>query len=107
MLLIRQSDSGAPVCVRMSRRMADTLNTNLAGSVRALYKQKLQQLGHTTSRRLAGERRLIAGRHFDNRSLYRVLSYGRSCDRKNDLLPILQNITVTDTSHHHQHRPHL
>jgi len=37
-----------------------------------------------------------------------VLSpYGRSCDWKNDLLPILQNVTVTNTRHHHQHRPHL
>ena len=32
MLLIRQSDSGAPVCARVSRRKVDTLNTNLDSS---------------------------------------------------------------------------
>jgi len=35
-LLIWQSDSGAPVCARVSRRKADTLNTNLASSLRPL-----------------------------------------------------------------------
>lgn len=35
-LLIRQSDSGAPVCARVSRRKANTLNTNLASSFRPL-----------------------------------------------------------------------
>jgi len=51
---------------------------------------------------------VIAGRHFDCRSAYRVFSYGRSCDRKNDLLPILQNVTVTDARHcHRQSSPSL
>ena len=35
-LLIRQSDSGAPICAHVLRRKADTLNTNLASSFRPL-----------------------------------------------------------------------
>ena len=36
-LLIRQSDSGAPVCTRESTQKVDTLNTNLASSFRPLF----------------------------------------------------------------------
>jgi len=66
-------------------------------------KAQLPQLGYTSGRNsywLANVARLLDA-IFDSRSVYRDLSYGRSCDRKNDLLPILQNVTITDTRHRH------
>jgi len=77
---------------------------------KAINKEKLPQLGYTTGRNsywLANVARLLDAILTPGQRIKRDLSYGRSCDRKNDLLPILQNVTVTDTRHRHQHRPHL
>jgi len=64
---------------------------------KAIDKEKLPQLGYTTGRNsywLANVARLLNAIFTPGH-----LSYGWSCDRKNDLLPILQNFTVTDTRH--------
>ena len=68
------------------------------------YKEKLSQLGYTTGRNsywLANVARLLDAILTPGQRIERDLSYVSSCDRKNDLLPILQNVTVTDTRHRH------
>jgi len=84
---------------------------------KAIDKQKLSQLGYMTGRKsywLANVARLLDAILTPGQCIERDLSYGRSCDRKNDLLPVLQNVTITDTHHtrhrhrhRHQYRPHL
>ena len=96
----------------------------------AIDKEKLPQLGYTTgcnSYWLANVARLLDAILTPGQRIERDLSYGRSCDGKNDILTILQNVTVTDTRHtchrhssptlvtnirhrhhhRHQHQPHL
>ena len=71
-------------------------------SRKAINKEKLPHLGYTTGRSsywLANVARLLDAILTPGQRIERDLSYGRSCDRKNDLLPILQNVTVTDTRH--------
>jgi len=72
------------------------------GRSKAIDKEKLPQLGYTTGRNscwLANVARLLDAIVTPGQRIERDLSYGRFCDRKNDLLPMLQNVTVTDTRH--------
>ena len=74
----------------------------LSTCAKAINKEKLPQLGYTTGRNsywLANVARLLDDILTPGQRIERDVSYGRSCDRKNDLLPILQNVTVTDTRH--------
>ena len=78
--------------------------TKKRGTVKAINKEKLPQLGYTTDHNsywLANVVRLLDAILTPGQRIERDLSYRRSCDRKNDLLPILQNVTVTDTRHWH------
>jgi len=68
----------------------------VVGSTKAIDNEKLSQLGYTTDRNsywLANVARLLDAILTPGQRTERDLSYGRSCDRKNDLLPILQNVT--------------
>jgi len=80
-------------------------------TTKATDKEKLSHLGYTTGRNsywLENVAQLLDAILTPGQRIERDLSYGRSCDRKNGLLPILQNVTVTDTRHRHSsHSSHL
>jgi len=81
------------------------LSVFVLGITKAIDKEKLPQLGYTTGRNsywLANIARLLDAILTPGQHIERDLTYRRSCDRENDLLPILQNVTVTDT-HHTRH----
>ena len=87
------------------------LSVSILGITKAIDKEKLPQLGYTTGRNsywLANVARLLDAILTPGQRIERDLTYRRSCDRENDLLPILQNVTVTDTRHRYSsHSSHL